>query len=417
MFEIIGPPVSTTETEIGRIAIYRVASDGIVIEDVYAEKSIERNTIILVSQTPKSAAHLATYESQALLSFANRAIIFERWSDLDTNKVSLRIEISHRPSFGQHELHMLSNRSMNYVKFSVEPNQEEWIKTINFGDYVEDFRHILKKFSKGNSFSDEYSTESYSDNCLEFCVPATFHSENIYDFIEQHVDAIKECHKEVISRIFGFELMASFDFPEELRSAGMQYLYYFGRFLSDLGINATPDLREEAGKVLFAITPNDGPKALEKIQEALAVYLHLPAIPVVLDDSFASVRLKQQIENLKHSQQMAAREIQLAEKVIESQDKILAEKDGVIIYKDLVIEQQNEIIRKMTSPTILTDSLENKEELEEIFEGLKIGKSKFLKEQFGVHLNPITVIKTIGKKILGKEERSITNLDENDQEK
>ncbi len=68
----------------------------------------------------------------------------------------------------------------------------------------------------------------------------------------------------------------------------------------------------------------------------------------------------------------AERELRLAEMVIEHQEKI-------IIQKDSIIEQQSKIIEKIVSKSIMMDSLENKEELEEIYDGLKIGESKFLK--------------------------------------
>jgi hypothetical protein len=44
---------------------------------------------------------------------------------------------------------------------------------------------------------------------------------------------------------------------------------------------------------------------------------------------------------------------------------------------------------------------------------LKIGESKFLKEQLGIHLNPAKVIKTGVKNVFGKDGRkSILGLDE-----
>ncbi|MGC2237928.1 MAG: hypothetical protein WA584_17340 [Pyrinomonadaceae bacterium] len=140
----------------------------------------------------------------------------------------------------------------------------------------------------------------------------------------------------------------------------------------------------------------------------------MPSSPIVYDESFAAMRLQQQIENLEHSQKMTVREIQLAEKVMMIQSETIQEKNVIISQKDSVIEQQNKVIEKISSKSIMMDSLENKEELEEIFEGLKIGKSKFLMEQLGVHLNPATALKTAGKKILGKEDenKSILGLDD-----
>ncbi len=95
-----------------------------------------------------------------------------------------------------------------------------------------------------------------------------------------------------------FQLNVRFNFPEQFKTPCEQYLLYFAQFLQDLGISATSNLKEEAGKVLFSVTPTDDKEALDKIREALAVYLNLPASPIVYDDSFAAMRLQQQIENL-----------------------------------------------------------------------------------------------------------------------
>jgi hypothetical protein len=58
-----------------------------------------------------------------------------------------------------------------------------------------------------------------------------------------------------------------------------QYLLYFVQFLEDLGIHATADLQEQARGVLLTVTPQDGREALERIREALDVYLQIPRSP------------------------------------------------------------------------------------------------------------------------------------------
>jgi hypothetical protein len=58
-----------------------------------------------------------------------------------------------------------------------------------------------------------------------------------------------------------------------------QYLLYFVQFLQDLDISATAELQEQARGVLFTVTPQSGPEALERIREALEVYLRMPQNP------------------------------------------------------------------------------------------------------------------------------------------
>lgn len=217
---------------------------------------------------------------------------------------------------------------------------------------------------------------------------------------EYHLEALRTA---VDSRNFkNSEFVETiFKFPLSIKVVCEQYLLYFAQFLQDLGINATSNLKEEAGKVLFSVTPTDGVEALDKIREALAVYLNLPSSPVVYDESIPSMRLKQQIDNLQHALKMSEMEYRLAQRVIESQDKIIQQKDSTI-------EQQSKILEKLTDKAVMINSAENKEELEELFEGVKIGKSKFLAEQGGLHLNPLTALKSVGKKITGKDDEIIS---------
>jgi hypothetical protein len=202
------------------------------------------------------------------------------------------------------------------------------------------------------------------------------------------------------NQIDGF-LIASFNFPEELKIVCKQYLTYFAQFLGDLGISANSAMQEQAGKVLFSVSPSDNIDALDKIYEALAIYLNLPSSPIVYDDSFAAMRLRQQVRNLEHAQRMAETEVRLAFKVIESQDKIISQKDSTI-------EQQNRVIEKITSKSIMMDSLENKEEFEKIFDGLEVGESKWLKDNLGIKVNPIKSLKSLGGKLLRKDDEMIT---------
>ncbi|HYJ88718.1 MAG TPA: hypothetical protein VEW46_21810 [Pyrinomonadaceae bacterium] len=57
---------------------------------------------------------------------------------------------------------------------------------------------------------------------------------------------------------------ALFEFPEEVRLPCEQYLQYFAEFLRDLGVNANTSLVQQAGQVLFTVTPTDQEQALSK---------------------------------------------------------------------------------------------------------------------------------------------------------
>ncbi len=295
-------------------------------------------------------------------------------------------------------------------EFRIFYNLVKWFHSFSFEDYYIEFSRIFGIEIFAVNKTDFTEHQDIFELRLSFDI--WDREGSLLDEILESYKLITKFHQEAINRLttsISQKMLTVFDFPKDSKTACEQYLLYFAQFLQDLGINATSNLKEEAGKVLFSVTPTDDKEALDKIREALAVYLNLPSSPIVYDESFAAMRLQQQIENLQHAQKMAVRELQFTEKLLVAQFGTIQEKNIIISQKDSVIEQQNKVIEKITSKSIMMDSLENKEEFEKIFDGLEVGESKDLNEKLGIKFNPITSIKTFGKKLAGKD-NEITSL-------
>lgn len=309
----------------------------------------------------------------------------------------------------------------NEASLEILPMVADWDLPYSINDYINTFISSWDKLeiNKNNFESFEWAIDKHAHNfeiSLSNSFFLIFTEENLKDILLPILSEIKECHETTIDLLeFNFKdtLISKFDFPKEIKVYCKQYLEYFAEFLRDLGINTTSSVKEEAGKVLFAVTPTDDVEALEKIREALALYLKLPESPIVYDDSFAAMRLQQQIENLQHSQKMAVREIQVSEKLLLAQSDMIREKNVTISQQQTFIENQNKIIEKISSKSVMMDSLENKAEFEKVFDGLEFGESKELKEKLGIKFNPITSIKSLGKKITGNDDEiTVLNLNE-----
>jgi hypothetical protein len=119
-----------------------------------------------------------------------------------------------------------------------------------------------------------------------------------------------------------------FDFPAPIKNACEQYLLYFVQFLSDLGIEASAEIKEQASTVLFSVTPVDERQALEKISEALRVYLGLPLAPdlAMAASQFNDVAVSQLQANVLHLQS----QIMLAKAALEMKNATLDAKDAHI---------------------------------------------------------------------------------------
>jgi hypothetical protein len=116
-------------------------------------------------------------------------------------------------------------------------------------------------------------------------------------------------------------VIVEFRFPQVIKVACEQYLLYFAEFLADLGIAASAELREQAGVVIFAVTPTNSREALIHIREALNVYLQLSTAEVA-DESFdvASQKLASNIYHLRSQIALARAVIQTQQATIHAQE-------------------------------------------------------------------------------------------------
>jgi hypothetical protein len=87
---------------------------------------------------------------------------------------------------------------------------------------------------------------------------------------------LEVCVRSVLAEMKRDSLVTFFEFPQTVRTACQQYLLYFVQFLSDLGIDADAELKEDAQRILFSVTPRDDSEGLERIQEALQAFLSIP---------------------------------------------------------------------------------------------------------------------------------------------
>jgi hypothetical protein len=131
-------------------------------------------------------------------------------------------------------------------------------------------------------------------------------------------------------------LVVHFRFPREFQPACAQYLLYFTQFLNDLGMRATAEVKEEAHRVLFTVTPASGPEALQWVQEALVAYLKLPSLPsfgVGLPEPI-DVAVAQLEDNIRH----LSAQLELA-------GSAMALKDATIGFLELTNFKYREMLR------------------------------------------------------------------------
>jgi hypothetical protein len=145
------------------------------------------------------------------------------------------------------------------------------------------------------------------------------------------------------------------------------------QFLKDLGVEASSELKHEAGKVLFSVTPVNKDEALDKIRAALEVYLCLPSgkLAVSGNDPIEVQRLSANILHLQG-------QLMLAQAMIQH-------KDAAIQLQQATIHQQQHLLAANVITQSVIDITPKKVEDKEEFLGGALALTQI--EKSGVIIN------------------------------
>lgn len=379
---------------------YHLLIDNEIVEDTSVRGSLIKN---------EGEQREEDFDIESTNVLVSKQLLSYKWTDFpNLSELVLILDIEFT-SFERKLYVEKQNDSSFAVLLYFNPKLQSWKRKYSYQEFEQTINEIFKEqnikyielqiWNDGDEISIECSTN--------FFFKDTSLIENLSKFLNECNDLYTTSIEKLETLETESLIFTSFNFPEDIKIPCKQYLEYFARFLKDLGIKTTSSLKEEAGKVLFSVTPTDDAEALDKIREALAVYLKLPSSPIVYDDSFAAMRLKQQVDNLQHAQRMAEMEVRSSQLALRVANQAIEHQDRIIQQKDTTIEQQNKIIERITDKAVMINSAENKEELEKIYEGIEVGESKFIKEQLGIKFNPVKVVKTAVQNTLGKGDEII----------
>jgi hypothetical protein len=156
---------------------------------------------------------------------------------------------------------------------------EFWDRSYSVVDLVRKMNEILETTSSTDNFWPPIESDKEPDEILN-----GFGIESDMDPAvtvvkskgENLLTLLREAERSILENSGG-SVVKLFKFPPAIKTACEQYLLYFGQFLKDLGIDAETELKEEASRVLFTVTPTDKSKALDSIREALNCYLQMPS--------------------------------------------------------------------------------------------------------------------------------------------
>lgn len=253
------------------------------------------------------------------------------------------VTVTYRPDDG----------STNSLILVFRPDFDNWISPFSSFDYLQTFKE-----ASSNSFLENIRLGADVTEGITVFYATSGQEKTLSVAIAPILDEVKRLStssaEAVLRTIRKNSLVTWFDFPPPIKAACEQYLVYFVQFLEDLGIKANSEIKKDAGRILFSITPADGPSALGKIREALETYLDLPRNPEFNEaaEGFSDVAVSQ----LKANIFFLKSQLTLAQAMLEA-------KNATIEALNFTIYQQRQL---QTGPVLREDVKGEKNEGEPI---------------------------------------------------
>ncbi|HSY61789.1 MAG TPA: hypothetical protein VK796_07925, partial [Cytophaga sp.] len=156
---------------------------------------------------------------------------------------------------------------------------EEWNKPWSMSSFANEFEENIRRLNN-NKF--EYYQEEPDSMLNGFGV--TYCPLNGNSIIKTEVDylftvieeQLLQTNKNLLESLNEEAVLTYFQFPDEVKTACKQYLVYFAQFIADLGIIVDTEIKEELHHTLFKVIPSNKEEGLDKIKEALNIYLNAP---------------------------------------------------------------------------------------------------------------------------------------------
>lgn len=178
---------------------------------------------------------------------------------------------------------------------------EEWNEDINL-------RKFLPKLAKTLEEDGRYDVDCSLDGDANFII-LKFERTNDSSISILLDEVSKYLHKKhylvLNNNDIEEQFISQFNFPSEYKSAFVQYLTYFGKFLEDLGINGDISINNKEEYTSIGFLPSNKDVALDNIASALNAYLSLPSTDVLSivecsRDLESEVRMQQLVSAIDH---------------------------------------------------------------------------------------------------------------------
>lgn len=239
-----------------------------------------------------------------------------------------------------------NEEATNTVSLYFSTESRYWKRPFSFHEMSEEIYSIAK------IYNDSISVDFNSDNSLyDIGLGLNLNSDKVVIkdkiyYLESLAEKLLVNAQTRLLQNLDKDLITSyFTFPEEIKAACKQYLVYFAQFLMDLGIEADTEIKEEAQQTLFKVIPKNKEESLDKIREALDVYLNIPKdfdIQVAQNNDVAVMQWQANVKHLEGQIMLAKAAMQMKDATIETLQLSNYQYKSILEQKNLEKEPKNE---------------------------------------------------------------------------
>lgn len=291
--------------------------------------NISNRVLVLPSNVPeKSLFELVPELNKFTFSFELDGII-SLYQETSAPKILSRLDQEEGIVFRRaHEYLNRKAQGLSMISFGIIFNYDDW-KNPRYSPnefrkaFVSTYTSIPSDFFVA-PYTDDYCLTGDAFENIELAIRSDSSSLSLRDIILELIKHVYTSHeltiKNLLSQANTRFLVEYFSFPDEVKTACVQYLQYFYEFLKEIGVEAKVRLDEQvAGATILSVIPEDKDEALENIKLALDIYLRLPSSQIEADMSGIQVqRLNAQIFHLKGQLMLAAATIQQQQSTIQN---------------------------------------------------------------------------------------------------
>jgi len=239
--------------------------------------------------------------------------------------IELNLKLSYYADEGEYSTKM-KERAIYPAEavINIEVDVRKWNKTYSLENLITLYKVISDKYDNLIFHPDSNMLNDGDLGSFIFTVDDHMKLGEVIKLAQTNYIKVSEEVLELLPQSQLSELLVTlFEFPEEIKTACKQYLIYFGQFLADIGINANTSIKDEANKVLFTIIPEDGTEALDKIKDALEIYINAPANPnidsqITASSDIAVLQWSANVSHLRGQVMLAQAAIQMKDATIET---------------------------------------------------------------------------------------------------